>query len=330
MMRIVFLDRETIGPSVELKHPTGEHEWICHAATSEDQVVERLRGARVAITNKVPLRRATLEQLPELEFITVAATGYDVVDIDACRELGITVSNVRGYAVNTVPEHTLAMILSLRRSLSGYQQDVRNGQWQASGQFCFFNHPIRDLHGSRIGIIGPGVIGQRVAKLAEAFGMIPLFAARKGATEIDPTRTAFDEVLETADIISLHAPLTPETRNLLSAAEFARMRRRPMIINTGRGGLVNEADLATALEQGQISAAGFDVLTAEPPQPDNPLLKLLDRPDFLLTPHVAWASEEAMQSLWLQVIESIEAFAAGAPVRTLVEPRDHEPLRCRG
>lgn len=164
MTRIVLLDRETIGPTVELNRPRSNHKWMCYDSTHEEQVVERLKGARVVITNKVPLRRATLEQLPDLEFITVAATGYDVIDIDACCELGISVSNVRGYAINTVPEHTMALILALRRSLMGYRQDVMDGEWQASGQFCFFNHPIRDLHVSKIGIIGAGTLGKSVAR----------------------------------------------------------------------------------------------------------------------------------------------------------------------
>lgn len=318
MTRIVFLDRETIGPTVNLNPPKSDHEWVCHDSTSEAQVVERLKGAQVAITNKVPLRRTTLEQLPELKFITVAATGYDVIDVQACAELGITVSNVRGYAVNTVPEHTMALILALRRSLMGYRQDVIDGQWQASGQFCFFNHPIRDLNGSRIGIIGAGTLGKSVARLAEAFGMIPMYAEHKGKSGMGEFYTPFDEVLETADIITLHAPLTQETRDLIGLQEFRKMKRKPLIINTGRGGLVNEADLVTALDEGLIAGAGFDVLTTEPPKDENPLMAILDRPNFILTPHVAWASEEAMQSLWQQVVDSIDAFLDNEPVRTVV------------
>ncbi|WP_165854930.1 D-2-hydroxyacid dehydrogenase [Marinobacter sp. JSM 1782161] len=320
MTRIVFLDRETIGPTVNLNRPLAEHDWVCYDATTEDQVVERLRGADVAITNKVPLRRATLEQLPDLKFITVAATGYDVIDTAACTELGITVSNVRGYAVNTVPEHTMALILALRRSLVGYRQDVIDGQWQAAGQFCFFNHPIRDLRGSKIGIIGAGVLGRSVAQLAEGFGMIPLYAEHKGRSGMGELYTPFDEMLETADIITLHAPLTDETRDVLGLPEFRKMKRKPLIINTGRGGLVNEADLVTALDEGLIAGAGFDVLTQEPPRDDNPLLSILERPNFILTPHVAWASEEAMQALWQQVVDSIDAFLDDAPIRCVVYP----------
>lgn len=317
MTRIVFLDRETIGPSVELTRPSAPHELIVHEQSSEDQVMERLAGAEVAITNKVPLRRASIERLPELKFITVAATGYDVIDMDACRERGITVSNVRGYAVNTVPEHTMALILALRRGLVGYRQDVLDGAWQRAGQFCFFNHPINDLAGSRIGIIGEGSIGQSVAKLAQAFGMQVMFAAHKGVEGLGPLYTPFEQVLETADVITLHAPLTPATRDTLAMPEFRRMRRRPIIVNTARGGLVNEADAVAALEEGLISGLGFDVLTTEPPKADNPIFRVASRPDVILTPHTAWASEEAQEGLWNQVVESIDAFLAGAPVRVL-------------
>ena len=175
--------------------------------------------------------------------IAVAATGYDVVDVAACEERGIAVANVRGYAVHTVPEHTFALILALRRSLIGYRQDVIAGEWQRAGQFCFFNHPIRDLHGSTLGIIGEGTIGQAVARLGQAFGMRTLFAAHKGVSGLGPLYTPFDEVLETSDVITLHAPLMPATRNVIAMAEFRKMKRRPLLINASRGGLVNEADL---------------------------------------------------------------------------------------
>lgn len=318
MTRIVFLDRATIGPSVELKRPETPHEWIIYDTTEPDQLVERLQGAQIAILNKVPVSRDALSQLPDLRYISIAATGYDVVDLEACREFGITVSNVRGYAVNAVPEHTFALILALRRAIIGYRRDVIDGEWQRSGQFCFFNHPIHDLAGSRLGIVGRGSIGQSVAAIASAFGMETVFAGRKGASDIEPPYRPFDEVVETSDIITLHVPLTPETRNLIAMPEFERMKQRPLIINTGRGGLVDEADAVAALDRGLISGLGFDVLTMEPPGDDNPILKAADRPNVVLTPHVAWASDEAMTVLWDQVVESIDAFMAGAPVRVIV------------
>jgi glycerate dehydrogenase len=311
--RIVFLDRATIGPSVDLRRPQFEHEWIEHEATSGDEVVGRLTDATIAITNKVPIREAALAGLPELKMIAVAATGYDVVDVAACRQRGVVVANVRGYAVHSVPEHTFALILALRRSLIGYRQDVMAGEWQKAGQFCFFNHPIRDLHGATLGIIGEGAIGQAVARLGEAFGMRTLYAAHKGVEGLGPLYTPFDEVLETSDVITLHAPLMPSTRNVLALPEFRKMKRRPLLINASRGGLVHETDLVQALDEGLISGIGFDCLTSEPPAPDHPFWPILDRPNVIVTPHVAWASAEAMQTLWEQVIDNLENFHRGEP-----------------
>jgi glycerate dehydrogenase len=311
--RVVFLDRATIGPSVDLRRPDFPHEWIEHEATAADQVPERLAGATIAITNKVPIREAALAELPDLKMIAVAATGYDVVDLAACRERGIVVANVRGYAVTSVPEHTFALILALRRALIGYRADVMAGEWQKAGQFCFFTHPIEDLRGATLGIIGEGTIGQAVARLGQAFGMRTLYAAHKGVEGLGPLYTPFPEVLETSDVITLHAPLMPSTRNLLAMAEFRQMKRRPLVINASRGGLVNEADCVRALEDGLISGIGFDCLTSEPPQDDHPFWPILDRPNVIVTPHVAWASEQAMQDLWNQVIASIENFHRGEP-----------------
>ncbi len=316
-MRIVFLDRATIGPTVAMTKPDFDHEWVEFDKTTPAEVVDRLEGADIAITNKVALGAETLSKLPDLKMISVAATGYDVIDIDACRSNNICVSNVRGYAVNTVPEHTFALILGLRRSISAYQRDVINGEWQKAGQFCFFNHPIRDLAGSRLGIIGEGAIGQSVAAIAKAFGMEPVFAAHKAVQGLGPLYTPWDEVIETSDILTMHAPLTNNTRHCLSTAEFAQMQKKPLIINTARGGLVDEAAMVVALEAGQISGFGFDVLSAEPPTMDNPIVGVLDRPNVLVTPHIAWASEEAMQEVWRQTIDHINAFATGIPRNTL-------------
>jgi glycerate dehydrogenase len=182
MTKIVFLDRGTFAPEVELTRPDVEHEWVDYDNTPADKIVERLQGATIAITNKVPIRRETLEQLPDLKMVSVAATGFDVIDVPACRDHGVAVSNVRGYATHTVPEHTFGLIFALRRGIAGYKQDVANGKWQESGQFCFHTHPIKDLAGSVLGIFGEGNLGQGVADIAKAFGMKPVFAAHKGVT----------------------------------------------------------------------------------------------------------------------------------------------------
>jgi len=311
--RIVFLDRATIAPQIHVRPPSFAHELIEHAETRADQVVERLAGASIAILNKVPISAAALEQLPALKLIAIAATGTDCVDKTACTARGVAVSNIRGYAINTVPEHTFALILALRRNIVAYRESVLAGRWQESGQFCFFDHPIRDLRGSRLGIIGEGVLGQHVADLARAFGMVPMFAAHKGKSGLGPLYTPWQEVLETSDVITLHSPLTAETRGMIAMPEFEAMKRRPLIVNTARGGLVDEAALVRALDAGLIAGAGFDVVDGEPPKPDNPLMRAAARPNVILTPHVAWASDNAMQFLADQLIDNIDAFTAGQP-----------------
>jgi len=313
MRKIVFLDRSTIAPQIRLRRPAFEHELVEHDSTAPEQIVERLTGASIAILNKVQLKAAALEQLPDLKLVAVAATGTDCVDKTYCEAHGIAVSNIRGYAVNTVPEHAFALIFALRRNVVAYRQDVIAGRWQQSGQFCFFDHPIHDLAGARLGIMGEGVLGQRVAEIARALGMVPLFAAHKGRSGLGPLYTPWNEVLETSDIITLHSPLLPETRNMIAMPEFRAMKRKPLIINTARGGLVDEADLVRALDEGLVSGIGFDVTVGEPPALDSPLMRVANRPNVILTPHVAWASDEAQQALADQLMDNIENFVAGRP-----------------
>jgi len=314
MQKIVFLDRATLAPQIVLRTPRFEHQLIEHDRTTPEQVLKRLAGASIAITNKVPLTKEVLAQLPDLKLVAVAATGTDCVDKAACQQLGIAVSNIRGYAINTVPEHTFALILALRRNLIAYRDDVLAGEWQKSGQFCFFTHAIHDLAGARLGIIGEGVLGQRVAEIGKAFGMQPMFAAHKGRDGLGPLYTPWDDVLASSDIITVHSPLTPHTRNMLAMPEFRAMKKKPLIINTARGGLVDEAALVQALDEGLISGAGFDVTAGgEPPPRESPLLRAAGRPNVILTPHVAWASDEAQQCLADQLMDNIENFVDGAP-----------------
>jgi glycerate dehydrogenase len=313
MHRIVHLDRQAI--RADLRRPAFPHEWVEFANTSPEEVCGRLAGASIAISNKAPLTRSTIEQLPDLQMVAIAATGTNNVDLAACRERGIVVSNVRGYAEHTVPEHVFAMLFALSRNLFAYQQSVAEGRWQRSAQFCFFDHPIRDLHGQTIGIVGRGSLGEGVARIAAALGMRVLFAERKGVVSVRPGYAEFAQVLAEADIVSLHCLLNEETRGLIGAAELAAMKPQALLINTARGGLVDEAALASALLEGRIGGAGFDVLSDEPPTHGNVLLnpRLLALPNFLLTPHVAWASAPAMQALADQLIGNIEAFVAGEP-----------------
>jgi len=311
--RIVFLDRETMPEATVLRPPAFPHEITVHGRTAPGEVAARIADADVVITNKVPVRATAIAGAPSLRLVAIAATGYDMVDVGACAERNIVVSNIRNYAVHTVPEHTFALILALRRSIVAYRESVAANAWQKSGQFCYFDHPIRDLAGSTLGLIGDGALGQAVAAIGKAFGMRTLFAAYKGIEGMGPLYTPFDDVLRRSDVITLHCPLTPATRNMIDAPEFAQMERQPLIINTARGGLVAETALCDALEAGQISGAGFDVVTIEPPPADHPFMRLVGRPDFILTPHVAWASREAIQGLADQLMENIELFWRGTP-----------------
>ncbi|ALG74499.1 glycerate dehydrogenase [Azospirillum thiophilum] len=315
MDRIAFLDHDTMGADIALRRPAIPHDWVQHGRTAPADIVERARDATILIVNKVPLGAGTLDRLPDLRFVAVAATGTDNVDVAACRARGIAVSNVRAYAVHTVPEHVFALMLALRRSLPAYRQSVAAGAWQDGGQFTLLTHPIRDLHGSTLGIVGRGAIGQAVAGIARAFGMRVLFAGRKGEEAAGgPDHVPFDAVLAESDVLSLHCPLTPATRHLLGEPEFARMARRPLVINTSRGGLIDDMALVRALEGGLISGAAVDATAVEPPPPDHPFLRLAGRTDFLLTPHIGWASAEARQAVADQVTACIEAFAAGRPI----------------
>lgn len=308
--RIVFLDRDSI--IADIRRPSFAHEWAEYPASTATEAIARLQGATIAISNKVPLRADALAALPELKMIAVAATGTDNVDLAAARERGIVVANIRGYAHAAVPEHTFALILALRRQLLAYRADVEAGMWQRSPRFCLFHHPIRDLQGSRLGLLGYGALGRQVAHLGRAFGMEVAVHTRTPAADPDVRNVAWEELLETSDVLSLHVPLTDATRGIIGAAELARMKPGAILVNTARGGLVDEAALADALERGVIAGAGFDVLSKEPPSPDNPLLQLR-LPNFLLTPHSAWASGQAMQELADQLIGNIEAFVAGRP-----------------
>jgi len=304
---IVFLDRESVDANV--RKPNFPHTYKEYESTwTPDEIVSRLKDATIAIINKVPMRADVLKQLPKLKLIAVAATGTDVVDKAYCKEHGITVVNIRNYAFNTVPEHVIALIFALRRNLLTYVNDVQDGVWNKSSQFCFLTHPIRDIAGSTLGIVGFGALGKSIGKRAEALGMKVL------AYDVfpQPGLTDFETILKESDIITLHTPLTPETKNMIGKKELKKMKPTAILINTARGGLVDEAALAKALKAGTIAGAGFDVLTVEPPKEGN---ILLDKtiPNLIVTPHVAWASKEAMQILADQLIDNIEAFVAGKP-----------------
>jgi len=333
----VFLDRDTIAPQTTLRALPFPHTLTVYARTAPDQVAARIRDADIVMTNKAPVRADALHNASRLKLIAVAATGTDCIDLRDAAARDVVVCNIRNYATRSVPEHVFALMFALRRSLLAYRESVRQGRWQDAAQFCYFDHPIRDLADSTLGIIGAGALGQAVANIASSLGMRVLFAARKESPEKierqagatvrhgmpvnDPpfVFTPFDQVLAHSDVITLHCPLRPDTRNLIDAPEFAAMQKKPLLINTARGGLVNENALAHALRSGQILGAGFDVATTEPPPLDHGFMQLLDLPNFILTPHVAWASDEAMQTLADQLIDNVQAFVAGQP-RNVVTP----------
>jgi len=309
-MQIVFLDRASL--KAEIRRPSFSHNWIEFDNTTAEDVVTRLEDTDVVITNKVPLRENSISQLPNLKLIAVAATGVDILDLDACRRRQITACNVRNYAPHSVSEHAITLMLALRRNLFNLRAAVDSGAWKRAEQFCLLDYPIHDLSGATLGIIGYGTLARGVETLAGAFGMRVKIADRKGAVTIRPGRTRFEDVLRTSDILSLHAPLTPETSGIIGEQELRMMKPGALLINTARGGLVDEAALARALQQGVIGGAGIDVLSSEPPRQGNPLLDL-NLPNLIVTPHVAWASNEAMQTLADILIDNIESFVAGHP-----------------
>lgn len=315
MHSVVFLDRASI--IAQLRAPRFVHRWSDYDQTADADVLTRLADADIAIVNKVPLRGETLSQLAKLKLVAVCATGTNNVDLDYCRAHAIAVTNIRDYAAHTVPEHVFMSLLALRRNLFAYRTALNDGAWQRAAQFCLFDPPIHDLHGSAMAIIGYGGLGRAVAQLACAFGMRVLIAEHKGATNVRPGYTTFDDAIARADVISVHAPLTEQTRNLIGAAEFARMKSNAILIQYARGGIVDEEALIDALRTQRIAGAAVDVLTVEPPREGHPLLDAR-LPNLIVTPHNAWASREAMQGMADQLVDVLEAFVAGAPRNRVV------------
>ncbi|OHX17184.1 glycerate dehydrogenase [Chromobacterium amazonense] len=313
-LNVVFLDRDSLPVPVPVfSFPAHYREY---PATSLEQIVDHAIEADIVISNKVRLSRETIARLPRLKLIAIAATGYNHVDLEACCERGVAVCNIRHYGDHTVAEHALTLMLALMKNLPAYQRDVAAGVWSQAKQFCHFGAPIREMRGAVLGIVGSGGIGSQLAGMARAFGMEVLFAERKGLAQAREGRTPFGEVLARADVISLHCPLTDETRGLIAQPELMAMKPGAILINTARGGLVDEADLVAALKYGQLGGAGFDVLSVEPPALDNPLLKAR-LPNLIVTPHVGWASGEAMRRLAAQLADNIEAFVRGEPANRL-------------
>ena len=281
--------------------------------TNYSQAVDRLQDVSVAIVNKVLLDAHVLHQLPKLKLILLCATGTNNVDLDAAKKQGIVVCNCTNYGSASVAQHTFSLILALATSLVQYDKDIKAGEWQESPQFCMLNHPITELAGKTIGILGYGDIGQTVAKIAEAFGMkvlignLPHRAKQAGRLDLN-------ELLPQVDVLTIHCPLTSETRNLINADALHLMKPTAFVINTARGGIVHEIALAEALVTGVIAGAAVDVLTVEPPEEGNVLLDD-EIPNLIVTPHTAWASVEARQRMVGQLVENAKAFKAGQSIR---------------
>lgn len=288
-------------------------ELICHTQTTETQIIERLQGAQIAIVNKLTLGDEVFSACPDLKLILVAATGLNNIDLASARQRGISVCNCQGYGTATVAQHTLMLLLALATRLPDYQGAVARGRWQESGQFCLLDFPIVELAGKTLGILGHGELGSAVAKLAEAFGMRVLTGNLPGRPP-RPERLDMDDLLPQVDALTLHCPLTEQTHNLIGARELQLMKPSAYIINTARGGLIDEQALADTLRQGHLGGAATDVLTSEPPSNDNPLLAP-DVPRLIVTPHSAWGSREARQRIVGQMTENAEAFFAGTPKR---------------
>ncbi len=314
---IVLLDRETFPSHIQFPRPAYPHKWQAYDYTTSEQTGERIKQADVVIVNKVALNSDQLKQASALKLIALAATGSNNIDLNYCRDHGIAVANIRNYGSHSVAEHTFALMLSLKRRLLSYKQRVAAGEWQEHRQFVLFDDPVDDLNDSSLGIVGKGVLGNQVAKIAEVFGMKVLFAEHKNATSCRSGRIAFMEVLAQSDVLSLHCPLSHDTYQLMGAQEFAMMKRTSLFINTARGALVDEKALADALITGEIAAAGLDVLSSEPPVASNPLLALAAQPNVLITPHTAWTSNQAMENAVQQTMENIAAFLNNKPIRLI-------------
>jgi glycerate dehydrogenase len=307
---IVFLDQASFPETVHIRPPTAPHRWIDYPRTAASEAAARITGASVVITNKVRVDDAAMAGAPCLKLIAVAATGMDNVDQAAAAARGIAVRNVSGYAMAAVAEHAMMLMLALARRLDAHRAVVLDGTWSASPQFCVFAAPMRDLSGLTLGLIGAGAIAEALAERARTFGMRVLLAERRGAAAVRPGRTAFEAVLAQADVISLHCPLTDETRGLINAETLAAVKPGMILINTARGALIDEAALEAALDAGVVAGAGLDVAPTEPPPAGAPILRLAARADVIVTPHVAWASGAAMRTLADKVTATIEGFLA--------------------
>ena len=309
-LHIVVLDRDTlVNRPFEFDFP---HTLSSYGTTEAHETLARIRGADIVITNKVVISAQAFAENPQLKLVAVTATGVNNVDVEAAKQNGTAVCNIRAYGNESVAEHAFMMMITLMRNLPAYQRDVAAGLWENSPFFCHLGAPMRDLNGKTLAIFGRGNIGKTLAAYAQAFKMNVVFAEHKHAQSVRDGYVSFDEAIRSADVVSLNCPLTPQTANMIGEAELQQMKPGAILINCGRGGLVDEAALVAALKYGQIGGAGFDVLTQEPPRDGNSLLKAR-LPNLIVTPHIAWASQEAANRLFDILLDNINRFVAGNP-----------------
>lgn len=309
-MKGVFLDTASVGNDLDFSQlKSSLSQWHFEAAANPQDIISLASDADVIVSNKVPLTRATLTQLPRLKLICVAATGTNNVDLKAAHQLGIPVCNVTNYAADAVAQHVFALLLQLMSNIPAYAEDVRQGKWSQSPFFCMLDHPIEALSGKKLGIIGYGNLGKKVAQIGEAFGMQILIAARPSGP-VGEHRMPLQTLLKEADVVSLHCPLTPDTHHLVDAEKLALMKPNAVLINTARGGIVDEQALVSCLCRGHLKGAALDVLPQEPPTPDEKILSDIPK-NLIITPHIAWATQKARQNLVNQIASNITSFLSG-------------------
>lgn len=291
-------------------------EVVVYPRTNKEDIIERAKDADMVLLNKVPMKEETLKQLPKLKYIGVLATGFNVVDVEVAKELGIIVTNIPNYSTDSVAQMAFAHILNITNKVNYYACENRKGKWSKQSDFCYIDTPIQELSGKSIGIIGLGNIGLKVAKIAHEFGMFVYALTSKNSVELpyDIKKTTLEGLLSTSDIISLHCPLTTENREMINKDSIAKMKKGVILINTSRGPLVNEQDVADALTSGQIAAYGADVMCKEPPAQNNPLFKCNNA---YITPHIAWASNEALSRLINIAINNAKAFINGNAINVV-------------
>ncbi len=310
-MKIVYLDEAAVNLDGDIDYSTLKKlgNLTCHASTKSDrEAIDRLQSAEVLLTNKYPISEKLIAQLPGLKHVAETATGFNNIYIDACKRAGVSVSNVPGYSTDSVAQHVFTMILNLATRIHNYDADIRNGEWGKSDVFTLLKYPTFELKGKTLGVVGFGAIGKEVARIGQAFGMNVLVNRKSQKHEGGFVLVSMDELLEQSDVISLCCPLTKENKYMIDETALKKMKPNALLINTARGALVNQADLATALNEGQIGGAGIDVLDEEPPK-DNPLLGEVK--NLILSPHSAWSTREARQRLIDEVALNVEAFAKG-------------------